>query len=99
MKPTLGKVQSGYFWFGMKIDVKVFITYCCNIENGSFLIDRYFMFRAHFMKKVNCLKVVIIPSKEVFIILNCIYFYSFSVALSAFILLQNIFLAVVNGDD
>ena len=49
---TLSKVFGNNFWFGMKIDIKVFVTYCCNVKDGKCLNDRYFMFRSYFMKKV-----------------------------------------------
>ena len=49
---TLSKVFGNNFWFGMKIDIKVFVNYCCNDNDGKCLNDRYFMFRSYFMKKV-----------------------------------------------
>jgi len=45
-------LSDSVFWFGMKADTKLYITYCCGTENKQ-LLDRYFTFREHNMKHVS----------------------------------------------
>lgn len=47
---TYHMLADEYFWFGMKFDVKIYITYCCTTENKH-LLDRYFIFREYHMKQ------------------------------------------------
>ena len=51
MTTTFNKLSESVFWFGMKLDVMIYIDYCCTSEN-KFLLDRYFIFREHFMTEV-----------------------------------------------
>ncbi|XP_052263252.1 uncharacterized protein LOC127866613 isoform X2 [Dreissena polymorpha] len=46
---TFNQLFETSFWFGMKLDVKIFTHYCCSNENKH-LLERYFAFREHHMK-------------------------------------------------